>query len=206
MKKAFQQEGSRPPAGRLVLLVARVWLKDATAAAEVGVVPPLDPGARGKDGKYIEGLRFHKPSASDPNLIEIAAWNTGEDSRLRKLGSRTHAETQLYEFLNATNKRRLFKSIELEITHSPCTHCCGLLRSLKEANPGSSASLRWIEPYDSGEQATNKTYLETLLNFGWELAAPSNGLPLCPGIAGRRWRHDEIGSPGKRIKNLDVMR
>jgi hypothetical protein len=207
MKKAFELTISKPPAGRIVLLVARVWLRDAASASEVGVIPAQDPGARGKGGAPIDGLRFHKPSLKESNLLEIATWNTGKPSNLQDMANPTHAERQLCEFLNTPNKERYFSSIEVELTHSPCTACCAMLEKLKFKNPGSSASLRWIEPYEIPPQATRKDNLEDLMGVGWELSAPATGLPLSPAKGfGERWSHNEIGRPGMRIKSLDVKR
>ena len=59
-------------------------------------------------------------------------WNTGEASDLRRDGNKTHAEAQFFNFI----RDKVFDSIEIEISHSPCTACidmlAGWLRNIRE--------------------------------------------------------------------------
>jgi hypothetical protein len=78
---------------------------------------PLDDGAR------VGGGRILPISITQPNALEVVTWNTGEASDLRKVGNRSHAEAQFFEFI----RDRTFDSIEIEISHSPCTACIDML-------------------------------------------------------------------------------
>jgi hypothetical protein len=55
--------------------------------------------------------------------LEIVAWNSGEASDLRSYGNKTHAEAQFFGLL----REKAFDSIEIEISHSPCTACINML-------------------------------------------------------------------------------
>ena len=112
---------SAPP-NRVVTMVARV-----TPALGVGIrdLPALDRGAG------IPGGRVLPVWMDGAGALEIVTWNTGEASDLRRYGNRSHAEAQFFEFM----RDREFKSVDIEISHSPCTACAdmlvGLLRSMK---------------------------------------------------------------------------
>ncbi|HZX83771.1 MAG TPA: hypothetical protein VFF19_09425 [Reyranella sp.] len=112
---------SAPP-NRVVTMVARV-----APALAVGIrdLPALDRGAR------IAGGRVLPVWMDGAGTLEIVAWNTGEASDLRRYGNRSHAEAQFFEFM----RDRDFNSVDIEISHSPCTACAdmlaGLLKSMK---------------------------------------------------------------------------
>jgi hypothetical protein len=102
------------PAGRTVVMAARL-----SPAVGIGTrdLRPLDDGAR------VGGGRILPISITQPNALQVVAWNTGEASDLRKVGNRSHAEAQFFEFI----RDRTFDSIEIEISHSPCTACIDML-------------------------------------------------------------------------------
>jgi hypothetical protein len=102
------------PDGRSVVLACRV-----TPALGMGArhLPALDPGAR------IPGGRILPIWMNKAEMLEIVTWNTGEASDLKRYGNRTHAEAQLFAFL----RDKAFDSIEIEISHSPCTACIDML-------------------------------------------------------------------------------
>ena len=188
------------PNGRTVVMVARV-----TPAFDVGLrgLSALDQGAKVPGGRILP-IWINKTEANKIKALEIVTWNTGDASDLRKYGNRSHAEAQFFEFL----RDRAFDSIEIEITHSPCTACIdmltGLLRSIRsegatvsrEPNrrvgnriyvgakipqlPCLPAIIRWGKLYDMPPQATTWEYLGDLHKTGWKLIAPSTALP--PGV------------------------
>src|SRR5262245_20589374 len=161
---------SSRPSNRIVTMVARV-----TPAFGVGIrdLPALDRGAK------IPGGRVLPTWINGSGALEIVTWNTGEASDLRRYGNRSHAEAQFFEFM----RDREFASVEIEISHSPCTACAdmlvGLLRSMKEKGttvsraparrvgqriyvgsatstpPAIPATLRWGELFDVPPQATS---------------------------------------------------
>ena len=183
---------SAPPPGRIVTMVARV-----TPALGVGIrdLPALDSGARMPGGRvlptWIEGT----------GALEIVTWNTGEASDLRRYGNRSHAEAQFYEFMRG----REFTSVDIEISHSPCTACAdmlaGLLRSMKakgttvapgpnrrvgqrvyvgsaiKTPPNIPATLRWGALFETPPQATTPQSLRELHAVGWHMAAPRSAIP-----------------------------
>lgn len=180
------------PAGRTVVMAARL-----SPAVGIGTrdLRPLDDGAR------VGGGRILPISITQPNALEVVTWNTGEASDLRKVGNRSHAEAQFFEFI----RDRTFDSIEIEISHSPCTACidmlAGWLRKRMESGttfskptirnvgnrtyvgspgrnlPNVPAVIRWGVLYDMPPQATTWQYLSDLHKAGWQLAAPGNALP-----------------------------
>lgn len=179
------------PANRIVTMVARV-----TTAAGVGLrdLPALDPGAGIAGGTVL-------PTWIDTGALEIVTWNTGEASDLRRYGNRSHAEAQFYEFM----RDRDFTSIEIEISHSPCTACAdmlaGLLRSMRDRASsvlrgpsrrvgksvlvGSAtdtarpipATLRWGALFETPPQGTTPQSLRALQAAGWRLVAPRSAIP-----------------------------
>ena len=144
-------------------------------------------------------LRILPISITQPNALEVVTWNTGEASDLRKVGNRSHAE--FFEFI----RDRTFDSIEIEISHSPCTACidmlAGWLRKRMESGttfskptirkvgnrtyvgspgrnlPNVPAVIRWGVLYDMPPQATTWQYLSDLYKAGWQLWLPGNALP-----------------------------
>lgn len=164
MRKAFDHT-SPPPRGRSVKLIARIMMK-APIGGTAHEFPAQDPGAK------VPGGRVHAIRINDPHLLEIATWNTGEASDLRKYGTLTHAENQFYEFVRATE----FTQVEIEISHSPCTGCSDMLAGLLRGR-NIPAILRWAKPYEWGVQATNRQSLSELLQAGWKLAAPESAIP-----------------------------
>ena len=121
LQEALRRCSAQPP-GRIVTMVARV-----TPALGVGIrdLPALDRGAGIPGGTVL-------PTWIDGSgALEIVTWNTGEASDLRRYGNRSHAEAQFFEFM----RDRDFKSVDIEISHSPCTACAdmlvGLLKSMK---------------------------------------------------------------------------
>jgi hypothetical protein len=171
-----------------------------TPALGVGLreLSALDRGAKVPGGRILP-IWIDKAEA-----LEIVAWNTGEASDLRKYGNKTHAEAQFFGFL----REKAFDSIEIEISHSPCTACIdmltGWLRDIRsqgatvsrEPNrrvgkriyvgseitklPDLPAVIRWGKLYDMPPQATTWEYLGDLHKAGWKLMAPGSALP--PGI------------------------
>jgi hypothetical protein len=190
------RRSSPPPSGRVVVMAARV-----TPASGVGIreLAALDPGAR------IAGGRVLPIWIDDSDALEIITWNTGEASDLRQYGNRSHAEAQFHEFMRG----REFTSIEIEISHSPCTACAdmlvGLLKNIRAKGStvtraanrrvgqriyiGSAvttagsvpAALRWGELYDMPPQATTPQCLRELQSAGWQLAAPRSAIPTAAG-------------------------
>jgi len=113
------------PDNRAVIMVARV--KPAFEVADLKLAA-LDPGARHGGGQVLPM----------PGGLEIVTWNTGKAADLKRYGNRSHAEAQFYELMQKPGepgKIRDFSSIEIEISHSPCTACAdmlvGLLRDMK---------------------------------------------------------------------------
>ena len=107
-------ERAAVPDGRTVVMAARV-----TPALGVGGVRQpraLDDGAKVPGGCVLP-IWINKPA------LEIVTWNTREASDLRKYGNKTHAEAQFYEFI----REKAFDSVEIEISHSPCTACVDML-------------------------------------------------------------------------------
>ena len=191
LHEALRRGSPRPP-GRVVVMAARV-----TPAFGVGIreLPALDTGVG------IPGGRVLPIWIDSSDTLEIVTWNTGEASDLRKYGNRSHAEAQFFEFM----RDREFTSVEIEISHSPCSACAdmlvGLLRTMKDKGtsvsrapnrrvgqriyigsaittaPALPAALRWGELYDMPPQATTPRCLRELQAAGWQLAAPRSGLP-----------------------------
>ena len=182
---------SAPPS-RVVTMVARV-----TPALAVGIrdLPALDRGAG------IPGGRVLPVWMDGAGTLEIVTWNTGEASDLRRYGNRSHAEAQFFEFM----RDREFKSVDIEISHSPCTACAdmmvGLLKSMKAKGTtvtqgtnrrvgqriyvGSAiktplaipAMLRWGALFETPPQATTPQSLRALHDVGWQMAAPRTAIP-----------------------------
>jgi hypothetical protein len=180
------------PSGRIVVMAARV-----TPAFGIGTreLAALDRGAG------VPGGRVLPIWIDDSDTLEIVTWNTGQASDLRQYGNRSHAEAQFYEFM----KDRDFTSVEIEISHSPCSACAdmlvGLLMHMKAkgttvsrapnrrigqriyvgsatATPSAlPAALRWGELYDMPPQATTPQCLRELRSAGWQLAAPRTAIP-----------------------------
>jgi hypothetical protein len=168
-----------------------------TPALGVGIreLRALDEGAKVPGGRV---LPFWINMAE---ALEIVTWNTGEAFDLRKYGNKTHAEAQFSQFV----RDKAFNSVEIEISHSPCTACidmlAGWLRNIRvlgatvsrEPNrrvgnrvyvgsevrklPDVPAILRWGTLYDMPPQATTWQYLGELHNAGWQFAAPGTALP-----------------------------
>jgi hypothetical protein len=173
---------SSRPANRKVVMVARVTPAFDIANLEL---PALDRGA-GILGGRVRPI---------PDGLEIVTWNTGEASDLRKYGNRSHAEAQFFGFM-ADHE---FTSVEIEISHSPCTACSdmlvGLLKSMRAKGRTVSthrvgqrtyvgyrdaaipAALRWGELYDMPPQATTPQCLRELQAAGWQMAAPRAAIP-----------------------------
>lgn len=180
------------PANRVVTMVARV-----TPALGVGIrdLPALDRGAAIPGGTVL-------PTWIDGSgAQEIVTWNTGEASDLRRYGNRSHAEAQFFEFMRG----REFTSVDIEISHSPCTACAdmlvGLLKSMKakgttvsrapsrrvghrvyvgariETPPDIPATLRWGALFETPPQATTPQSLRALQAVGWHMAAPRTAIP-----------------------------
>jgi hypothetical protein len=186
------------PSGRVVVMAARV-----TSNAPIGVgireFPAIDPGAR------VPGGRLLPIELDQTDAIEVMAWNTGEASDLKRYGNLTHAERQFVRFMGDME----FTTIEIEISHSPCTACADMLAKwladsrakgrivTKAANRrvgrkiylGSPmikdldipAVIRWGELFTSPPQATTWQCLSDLRQAGWGLAAPRSELPLGSG-------------------------
>ena len=179
---------SAPP-NRVVTMVARV-----TPVLGVGIrdLPALDRGAG------IPGGRVLPAWMDGAGTLEIVAWNTGEASDLRRYGNRSYAEAQFFEFM----RDREFKSVDIEISHSPCTACAdmlvGLLRSMKakgttvtqgtnrrvgqriyvgsaiETPPAIPATLRWGALFETPPQATRRNPFVRYMMLGgkWQRRAP----------------------------------
>ena len=191
LHEALRRCSAQPP-GRIVTMVARV-----TPALGVGVrdLPALDRRAGIPGGTVL-------PTWIDgAGATEIVAWNTGEASDLRRYGNRSHAEAQFFEFMRG----RDFTSVDIEISHSPCTACAdmlvGLLRSMKakgttvsrapnrrigqrvyvgaaiETPPNIPATLRWGTLFETPPQATTPHSLRELQAVGWHMAAPRTAIP-----------------------------
>ena len=115
-----QRMPARPP-GRKVVLGARV-----TSSAPFGVgsggVKAKYPGAR------VAGGRVAVPLNPDKPMLEIMTWNTGEASDLKRYGNLTHAERQFVELMGEMP----VDSVEVELSHSPCTACSDLLNGWLE--------------------------------------------------------------------------
>jgi hypothetical protein len=195
LNQALRRSTPRP-AGRVVVMATRV-----TPAFGVGIreLPALDRGAG------IPGGRVLPIWIDDSDTLEIVTWNTGKASDLREYGNRSHAEAQFFEFM----RDREFTSVEIEISHSPCTACAdmlaGLLKTMRvkgttvtrapnrrvgqriyigsaiATGPTLPAALRWGELYDMPPQATTLQCLRELQNAGWQLAAPRSGIPIGAG-------------------------
>ena len=193
LHEALRRCSGQPP-GRIVTMVARV-----TPALGVGIrdLPALDRGAGIPGGRvlptWIDG--------SGGGALEIVTWNTGEASDLRRYGNRSHAEAQFFEFM----RDREFTSVDIEISHSPCTACAdmlvGLLKSMKakgttvsrgpirrvgqriyvgaaiETPPAIPATLRWGALFETPPQATTPQSLRELQAVGWQMAAPRSAIP-----------------------------
>jgi hypothetical protein len=183
------------PDGRTVVMAARV-----TPALGVGLreLSALDQGAKVLGGRILP-IWINKTEA-----LEIVTWNTGEASDLRKYGNKSHAEAQFFGFI----REKAFDSIEIEISHSPCTACIdmltGWLRNIRSQGaavsrepdrrvgnriyvgsqitkpPDVPAVIRWGKLYDMPPQATTWEYLGDLHKVGWKLMAPGTALP--PGV------------------------
>ena len=188
---ALRRCPAQPP-NRIVTMVARI-----TPASGAGIrdLPALDPGAKVAGGQVLPIW------INGPGALEVVTWNTGEASDLRRYGNRSHAEAQFVEFMRG----RAFSSIDIEISHSPCTACAdmlaGRLRSVKEkgttvstapsrrvgqriyvgsATTTSSAipaTLRWGELFSMPPQATTPQSLRELQAAGWQMAAPRAAIP-----------------------------
>lgn len=183
---------SAPPPGRIVTMVARVAPAPGVAIRDL---PALDRGAR------IPGGRVLPTWIDGAGALEIVTWNTGEASDLRRYGNRSHAEAQFFEFMRG----RAFTSVDIEISHSPCTACAdmlvGLLKSMKakgttvsrgptrrvgqrvyvgaaiETPPVLPATLRWGALFETPPQATTPQSLRELQAVGWHMAAPRAAIP-----------------------------
>jgi hypothetical protein len=153
------------PRGRTVRLVARVVTKSPLG----GVAHEFKSQDNDADVPY--GGRVHAIRIDDPNLLEIATWNTGPP--LKRLGTISHAENQFYEFI----KDMVFTKVDVEITHSPCPGCSTMLKGLidKKKIP---AVLRWVTLYEKGDISTNRDSLMDLLKAGWKLEARESGIPV----------------------------
>ena len=191
LQEALRRCSAQPP-NRIVTMVARV-----TPALGVGIrdLPALDRGAGIAGGTVL-------PTWIDGSgALEIVTWNTGEASDLRRYGNRSHAEAQFYEFMRG----REFTSIDIEISHSPCTACAdmlaGLLKSMKAKGttvsrgpshragqkiyvgsaittpPTIPATLRWGALFEMPPQATTPQSLRELHAVGWHMAAPRTAIP-----------------------------
>lgn len=168
------------PDNRAVIMVARV--KPAFEVADLKLAA-LDPGARHGGGQVLPM----------PGGLEIVTWNTGKAADLKRYGNRSHAEAQFYELMQKPGepgKIRDFSSIEIEISHSPCTACAdmlvGLLRDMKAKGTAGlpakekfgwkdaaiPAALRWGELFSTPPQATTGPYLWKLHEEGWQMSAP----------------------------------
>jgi hypothetical protein len=191
-------ERASVPDGRTVVMAARV-----TPAVGVGLreLPALDQGAKVPGGRILP-IWINKAEA-----LEVVTWNTGEASDLRRYGNKTHAEAQFFSFL----RERAFDSVEIEISHSPCTACidmlAGWLRNVRSQGatisrqpnrrvgnriyvgaaitklPDLPAVIRWGKLYDMPPQATTWEYLGDLHKAGWKLMAPGTALPTGIGSA-----------------------
>lgn len=177
------------PANRKVVMVATV-----TPAFEVDnlELPALDPGAGIPGGRVL----------TTADALEIVTWNIGEASDLRRYGNRSHAERQFIEFMRKpgdVTDWRDFTSVEIEISHSPCTACADMLvgflkamkakgRTVSTSRSGRKiyigykdaalpAALRWGELYDMPPQATTPQCLRELQAVGWQMAAPRAAIP-----------------------------
>lgn len=191
LHEALRRCSAQPP-NRVVTMVARV-----TPAPGVGIrdLPALDRGAG------IPGGRVLPIWMDGAGTLEIVTWNTGEASDLRRYGNRSHAEAQFFEFM----RDREFKSVDIEISHSPCTACAdmlvGLLKSMKakgttvtqgtnrrvgqriyvgsaiKTPPAIPATLRWGALFETPPQATTPQSLRELHDAGWQMAAPRTAIP-----------------------------
>ena len=102
-----------------------------------------------------------------------------------------------------------FKSVDIEISHSPCTACAdmmvGLLKSMKAKGttvsrgpsrpvgqriyvgpaintpPAIPATLRWGALFETPPQATTPQSLRALHDVGWHMAAPGTAIPNAAG-------------------------
>jgi hypothetical protein len=191
LQGALRRCSTQPP-NRIVTMVARV-----TPGLGVGIrdLPALDSGAGIAGGTVL-------PTWIDgPGALEIVTWNTGEASDLRRYGNRSHAEAQFYEFMQGHD----FTSIDIEISHSPCTACADmladLLKSMKtrgttvlrganrrvgqrilvgsaiDKPPAIPATLRWGALFETPPQATTPQSLRELHAAGWRMAAPRTAIP-----------------------------
>ena len=191
LHEALRRCSAQPP-NRIVTMVARV-----TPALGVGIrdLPALDHGAG------IPGGRVLPTWMDGAGALEIVTWNTGEASDLRRYGNRSHAEAQFFEFM----RDREFTSVDIEISHSPCTACAdmlvGLLKSIKargasvlreptrrvgqriyvgsakKTPPAIPATLRWGALFETPPQGTTPQSLRELHAAGWQMAAPRTAIP-----------------------------
>ena len=186
-----------PPPGRVVVMAARITPTFGVGPREF---PALDTGARVPAGRVL-------PIIGSTGALDVLTWNTGEASDLRQYGNITHAERQFVEFMRG----RDFTSIEIELSHSPCTACAdtlaGWLKTVRAQGATVSrapsrrvegriligspvveeldrqAALRWGQLYATPPQATNWACLGGLQAAGWSLAAPGTALPIGTGAA-----------------------
>ena len=187
---ALRRCSLRPP-NRIVTMVARV-----TPALGVGIATSqpwtVAPGYRA-DGCCRPGLgRARLKSSRGTQVRRPICVDMGIGATLRRNFSRSCGF-------------REFTSVEIEISHSPCTACAdtlvGLLRSMKEKGttvsqapnrrvgeriyvgsakrtpPAIPAALRWGELFDMPPQATTPQSLRELHAVGWQMAAPRVAIP-----------------------------
>jgi pimeloyl-ACP methyl ester carboxylesterase len=97
----------------------------------------------------------------------VVTWNTGELTRSVRQRNKHHAEGHLAGWWLAQDKawRDRLVSVDVTVTHSPCTFCCADLRRLTGTEPDTgveSATVAWFQLYEGDRAGVGATNAEAL--------------------------------------------
>jgi APOBEC-like N-terminal domain len=171
------------PSSRAVIMVARIKPGFKVAKAEL-------PAARDRQYRYCGGWVREITGG-----LEVVTWNTGQTGDLQpETANESHAERQFLEFMRKPGEAewgvfRDFASVDIEISHSPCTACADMLKLFLEKNKGTAdppakekfgykdakipAALRWAELY----RLSTGPSLNYMQGVGWHMSGRAGQHP-----------------------------
>lgn len=162
---AFAKQAKRDESGRVIMESGKPVMEVAQDVG--GALKPAEREGGGARSKAAAGLVT--PFEAGATKIEVHAWNVGE---AQQESNSSHAERQLQVFLTRNSAvLSQIKSIEIQITDSPCADCISILISIRsKMQKDAIATLTYESAYKSLKNPSKSTttgMLASLKGAGW---------------------------------------